>query len=137
MKTTQQKYNEAVKKAEELKLKLEQEKNKTDFIEIDGWAYETKEHDFNKTLDEIKIPEGKELWTAEDCIRLSNNAIDCFKLGLKDCWFFIKQPFEFNENNGYVARFNAGSGRAGLYCDRIRSGSDAELGVRFKWKVKK
>lgn len=100
---------------------------------VDGYEYEVKEHSFDKTLDEIEIPEGWELWTHEDCIKLRNDEKLREKLNLQNCWFFIKQPFK----QDYVARFNADSGRAYLYCDGDAEYRYGSLGVRFKRKVGK
>lgn len=127
-----------LKKAEQLviqlKAKLEAEKNKVDFIVIDGWAYETKEHDFNKTLSEIEIPKGKELWLPSETWKFYEDKELKNKLNLSDCWFFVHQP---RENTTDVAGFYAYSDGAGLGCDGNPSLSDVGLGVRFKWKVKK
>ena len=115
--------------------KCNQEIEKKTII-IDGIEYETEDHDFNKKLSDIKIPEGWRLWTAEECIKLKNwNDKNKNKLNLKDCWFFIKQPFDFNKD--LVARFIAGSGWVGLNCYRNSSNSNSDLGVRFCRDVKK
>jgi hypothetical protein len=125
---------EAEALVEKLKAEIEAEKNKVKFIVIDGWAYETKEHDFNKKLSEIKIPEGKELWNVSDFEKFSLE--DWNNLNLKKCWFYIKYPFAYNQFNS-VAWFYAGSDWAYFNCYRDPSGSDASLGVRFKRKVTK
>lgn len=116
-----------------LKSEIETEKNKVDFIIIDGWAYETKEHDFNKRLGEIPIPEGKELWLPSETWRFYEDKKLREQLNLSDCWFFVKQV---RENTTEVARFCADSD--GVYLDTgyNSGGSNSTLGVRFKWKVK-
>jgi predicted nucleotide-binding protein (sugar kinase/HSP70/actin superfamily) len=133
---TQDKLKQQIEKLQsKLKLLEEkelEEKNKVDFIVVDGWAYETKDHDFNKKLSDIQISRGKKLWTYEDCIKLYNNYKD--KLNLNDCWFYIKQPLNQQDT---VAWFGANSGRAILDCVRLPAYSNSSLGVRFKWKVKK
>jgi hypothetical protein len=128
-----------IKLQEELKqmeAKEEAEKNKVDFIVINGYAYETKDHDFDKHLKDMSIPKNKELWTSEDCIKSYNNLKFRKLLNLNDCWFYIKQPFDFNKEQGFVARFNASSDRAYLNCNGSPTDSGASLGVRFKWRVK-
>jgi hypothetical protein len=140
MKTKQQIESEIAKlqkSLKEIEAKEETEKNKVSTIEIDGWEYENKEHGFNETLSEIKILKGWELWTYEDCIKLHNNENFRKALNLGDCWFFIEQPFSFNKEKGFVARFYADSDRADLYCNGGPTVTNSSLGVRFKRKVKK
>ena len=127
---------EKAKIDEKIKL-LKEQKDKVDFIVIDGWAYETKEHDFSKTLSQIKIPKGKELWTYEDCIKLHNNPNFRKSLNLETCWFFIKQHFKLNEEKNFVEWFIAGSGGADLNCNGDSDDSYSSLGIRLKWKVQK
>jgi len=119
---------------EEARNTWEKAKNASDEVIIDGWAYEKKEHDFNKKLSEIKIPEGKELWLPSECLRFYENKELREKLNLNNCWFFVKQ---IRENTDDVAGFVANSGGAYLYCYRGPSYSSASLGVRFKWRVQK
>lgn len=133
MNNKQQKLEEAKELVKKLEAEIEAEKNKVDFIVIDGWAYETHEHDFNKKLSEIKIPEGKELWLPSECWKFYEDENLREKLNLSDCWFFVKQG---RENTTDVARFYADSFGADLYCYRDPSGSISSLGIRFKWKVK-
>jgi hypothetical protein len=109
------------------------EKIEENTIIIGDYEYETKTHDFNKCLKDIKIPKGWELWTVSDFEKFNLKEWD--KLGLKDSWFFIKYPFAFNLNN-CVAGFIAYSGRADWYCNRNSSYSNDGLGVRFRRKVK-
>jgi len=104
-------------------------------IKINNVEYETKTHDFNKILSEIKIPKGWRLWTAEECIFLHNSKYKK-KLNLDNCWFFIKQPFKLNKKNKFVARFVAGSDGADLGCNRNPSYSFSALGVRFARDLK-
>jgi len=106
---------------------------KKDTIKINNIEYETKTHDFNKTLSEIKIPKGWRLWTAEECIKLFNSHEK--ELNLTDCWFFIKQPFKKYQKE-YVARFNANSDGANLYCYWDPSNRFDSLGVRFCREMK-
>ena len=102
---------------------------------IDGWEYTIEDEQKGKDFSEIEIPKEWELWTYEDCIKLHNSHRK--ELNLEDCWFFIKQPFEFNKENDYVARFYASSGRAVLSCDGGPQVSYSALGVRFKRRAKK
>ena len=122
------------KELEDIEAKEEAEKNKVDFIVIDGWAYETKEHDFNKELSEIKIPKGKELWLPSECYKFYEDKELRKKLNLNNCYFFVKQIIE---NTSDVARFNAYSFYADLGCGMDSNYSYSTLGVRFKWKVNK
>ena len=112
------------------------EYNPTKFITLDGWNYEIETHDNGKTLSEIEIPEGYELFTKQDIHKLCSNEQIEKKANLLDCWFFIKQ-WRKDYIGKYVVGFYADSDRAGLDCFRYPSYSDASLGVRFKWKVKK
>ena len=137
MKNKQQikdKIKELQSQLAEIEAKEEANKNKVDFIVIDGWAYETKEHDFNKKLSEIEIPKGKELWLPSECYKFYENKELRNKLSLSECWFFVKQ---IKENTINVARFVAFSDWANLYCSWRPGNSYPSLGVRFKWKVKK
>ena len=102
--------------------------SKVTTIEIDGWLYETKTHDFDKELKDIQIPKGWRLWKALDFEKFSLKDWDT--LNLKDTWFFIKYPFAYNPNN-YVAWFGANSDRAYLSCYGSPSYADSSLGVRF------
>lgn len=102
---------------------------------INGVEYETETHDFGKELSEIKIQKGWRLWTAEECIKLHNSHKKV--LNLKDCWFFIEQPFSSNKERSSVAWFIASSDGAGLDCDWDPQVSDSALGVRFARGVKK
>lgn len=121
------------KELEALKEKQEAEKNKVDFIVIDGWAYETKEHHFNNKLGDIKIPKGKELWLPSEVCKFYEDKETKKKLNLSKCYFFVKQ---IRENTTDVARFFANSDCVDLYCNVGSSYSLSVLGVRFKWRVK-
>ncbi|HDK42118.1 MAG TPA: hypothetical protein ENG87_01960 [Candidatus Pacearchaeota archaeon] len=89
----------------------------------------------NKSWDELGLSEKEDqLLTSEQCIWLANSkyakALKMDGSSSNDD-FFIKQPFDLNRKNGYVARFYAGSGCAGLYCDWDASDAGSDLGVRF------
>ena len=98
-----------------------------------GWEFEIETHDFDKKLNDIKIPKGWELWKPSDCWLLYENKELWKEFNLKDCWFFVFNPLY----NGLVARFSVGSDGAGLYCDRDPSFAYSSLGIRLKRKVKK
>lgn len=106
-----------------------------DTLIIDGWEYETEDHDFDKELKDIQIPKGWELWTIQDCIKLHNSHKK--ELNLEDCWFYIKQEFKLNVEKDYVAGFYANSDWANLNCGGVPSDTGSSLGVRFKRKVRK
>ena len=100
-------------------------------------------HDKNKSFDKLGLKDReKELLTAEQCIWLANSKyakqLKMDGSSSKDD-FFIKQPFNLNRKNNYVARFYAGSGYAYLFCNWDSDDSGSDLGVRLvkKLKVKK
>lgn len=137
MKTKQQLKKEIAKlecQLNDLIEKEDQEMNKANWFQVGDYEYETKEHDFNNKLSSIKIPKGYRLWTSEECITFHNDPKLRKILNLEDCWFFIQQPFAFNQLNNLVAWFYAYSGRAVLGCDGGPTYADASLGVRFARK---
>ncbi len=92
-------------------------------------------HDKNKSWDDLGLKDKeKELLTSEQCIFLANSK---YAKQLKmdgsssEDDFFIQQPFNLSRKNGYVARFYAGSGCAGLGCVGGSGDSYSDLGVRF------
>ncbi len=107
--------------------------SKTIKIKELGIEVETKIHDKNKILSDIKIPKGWRLLKADEIIFLFNNYEK--ELNLSNTWEFIEQPFtKFKDK--YVARFSAGSDWALLYCDWLPQGSRSSLGVRFCKQIK-
>lgn len=132
MKSKEKQLEEAENLVKKIKSEIE-EKNKVDFIVIDGWAYETKEHDFDKKLSDIQIPEGKELWLPSETWKFYEDKNLREKLNLSNCWFFIKQV---RENTKDVARFYSDGGCADLSTGCYSDDSYSTLGVRWKWKVK-
>ncbi len=130
----QKQINKKEKELTTLKEKLDIERNKVDFIIINGWAYEIKEHDFNKELGDIKIPKGKELWLPSETLKFYEDKKLKEKLNLSKCYFFLKQ---IREDTKDVARFYAYSDYACLDCDWDSSYSFSNLGVRFKWRAEK
>ena len=109
-------------------------KNKAKLIKIGNYLYETKEHDFNKLLSEIKFPKNAKLWLPSECIKFYEDKKLRNKLNLKDCWFFVKSSLD---DMKAVARFGASSDRINLNCDGSPGCRGSSLGVRFKFKVKK
>lgn len=107
-----------------------------------GISVEIEIHDKSKSWKQLGLDDREdELLTAEQCIFLANNEKYAKTLKMdgsstKDD-FFIKQYFELNKKNGYVARFGAGSDGVYLdtYCDS--DGSSSTLGVRFVLPLKK
>lgn len=106
-------------------------------VKVGNVEYETETHDFNKKLSDITIPKGWRLWRYDECVKLHNDKKLRKKLNIEECWFFIKQPFKFNEEKGYVARFDANSDGALLYCGGNPEDSGSSLGVRFARDFKK
>ena len=106
-------------------------------IKVGNYEYDTEDTQKGTTFKNIKILKGAELWTYIDCVKLHNNEKLRRKLNLGNCWFFIKQPFDFNRKKNFVARLDANSDGASMDCDRVPAYSDDRLGVRFKWKVGK
>lgn len=105
-----------------------------------GIAVEIEVHDKNRSWDKLGLSEREdELLTYEQCIFLANSKyakqLKMDGSSTKDD-FFIKQPFDLNRKNGYVARFGAYSGFVYLGSVRDSSGSDSYLGVRFCKKIK-
>src|SRR3990167_6478828 len=88
-----------------------------------------------KIFSDIEIPECWKLWTHQMCIDFHNDEKLRRELFLKDCWFFVEQPFDFNKNKGYIARFGAYSGWVGLDCYGYPQNSNSGLGVRFYREV--
>jgi hypothetical protein len=100
-----------------------------------GISVEIEVHDKNKSWNELKLNEKEnELLSAEQCIWLSNSKyakkLKMDGSSLNDD-FFIKQPFNLNKENNYIARFIASDDRAGLNCYWDPSLHNSVLGVRF------
>ena len=138
------KKEKAEEKIVSLKLELENESNKSEWIKIPGTNYEiTKDVLYKgKTYNEIiklKKPE-------EELLTLKHIGIICEHPNLlkelkmdsssSNDDFFFKQPFPQNEKKGYVARFYANSNYANLDCGRYSGDSYSYLGVRFVRKLK-
>ena len=98
-------------------------------------SVEIEVHDKNISWDKLGLSDREdELLTSEEVIWLANSKyskeLKMDGSSRKDD-FFIKQPFDLSRKNGYVARFYADSGYAGLDCDGSSSDSYSDLGVRF------
>ncbi len=104
-------------------------------------SVEIEVHDKNKSWDNLGLFEKEDqLLTSEQCIWLANSKyakeLKMDGSSTKDD-FFIKQPFDLNRKNGYVARFFAYSGFCYLDCGRNSGNSYSYLGVRFAKKISK
>jgi len=107
-----------------------------------GIEVEIEVHDKDKSWNELNLNAQEDrLLTAEQCIFLANHEkyskiLKMDGSSTKDD-FFIKQPFNLNKKNNYVARFYAGSYGVYLGCYGSASGSDSGRGVRFVRKISK
>ncbi len=104
-------------------------------------SVEIEVHDKNKSWDNLGLFEKEDqLLTSEQCIWLANSKyakeLKMDGSSTKDD-FFIKQPFDLNRKNGYVARFVADSDFCYLGCDGYSGDSSSGLGVRFAKKISK
>ena len=139
MKTTQQKVDEAEKKLTKLKDELKKESEKNDWIKIPELKIEiqTKIHHKNKTYVECEndLSKGESIPTYEQIQWLRNSKYKD-QLNLDDSYEFVQNPDNIGKENGYVARFFAGSDFAYLYCVRNSSVSGSDLGVRFVRRTK-
>ena len=104
-------------------------------------SVEIEVHDKNKSYDDLGLSKREdELLTSEQCIWLANSKYaKILKMdgsSSKDD-FFIKQPFNLNKKNGYVARFVADSDYCVLGCYGGSRYSYSDLGVRFCKKISK
>jgi len=102
-------------------------------IKVNGVEYETETHDFNKKLEDIKIPKGWRLWESKDFEKFSEE--QWIELGLEDDWFFIKQFSKYWKKKGKIAWFGASPDGAYLDLDGNRHGAYPRLGVRFCRKL--
>ena len=135
---------DAQEKIDSLKIELENESNKSEWIKIPGTNYEVTKNVLHKgkSYDEIiklKKPE-EELLTLKiiGIICEHPNLIKELKMDSSSTNddFFFKQPFPQNEKRGRVARFYAVSDYAYLDCYEDSTGSYSDLGVRFVRRTK-
>lgn len=144
MKSTQQKYDETKKTLKELEDQLRKENDKSKWIKIpeEGIEIQSKIHHKGKSYDELKEEFGekyleKHLPTYNQLQTLRNlEHKGKYKLGLTKTWEFVKQEDLISKKNGYVARFYANSGGAGLDCGEDSGYSVSDLGVRFVRRMK-
>lgn len=106
-----------------------------------GISVEIEVHDKNKSWDKLNLSKREdELLTYDQCVKIAN--IPKYAKILKmdgsstDDDFFIKQPFDLNRKNGYVAWFCADSDCVDLGSGRNSDDSVSDLGVRFVKKIK-
>ena len=104
-------------------------------------SVEIEVHDKNKSWDKLGLSkEEDKLLTYDQCVWLANSKyakqLKMDGSSSKDD-FFIKQPFNLNRKNGYVAWFNADSDYCYLDCGRNSGYSGSDLGVRFVRKISK
>ena len=105
-------------------------------------SVEIEVHDKDKSWDYLNLSEKEDqLLTYDQCVFLANNpkyskVLKMDGSSTKDD-FFIKQPFDLNRKNGYVAWFCADSDFADLYCYWGASDTGSYLGVRFCKKISK
>ncbi len=139
MKSTQKKIDEAEDKLKQLREQLKKESEKNDWIKIPELKIEvqTKIHHKSKTYAECEkdLSEGESIPTYEQIQWLRNSKYKD-QLNLDDSYEFVQNPDDISKENGYVARFCAGSDCAYLYCGRDSSYSDGDLGVRFVRRTK-
>ncbi len=139
MKTIQEKINQKEDELKKLKIQLEEEKDKSEWIYIKELKIEvqTKINHKGKSYDELKEEFGEEyleenLPTYNELKELRNLEYKGkYKLGLENTWEFVNQEDLIAKEKGKVARFGADSGGLGLDADRGSGGSDSDLGVRF------
>jgi len=104
-----------------------------------GISVEIEVHDKDKSFDDLKLSKREdELLTFVQCIFLANSKyakeLKMDGSSTKDD-FFIKQPFNLNRKNDYVAGFGAVSVYVDLDSDVSSSDSYSGLGVRFCKKL--
>jgi hypothetical protein len=133
------------KEISSLKIELNKESNNSDWISIDKDYEVTKEVLYKgKTYDEImqlKKSDEELLTLKQIAIILEDKDLARelkmdSKYSTKD-YFFFKQPFETNQENGYVAGFYSDSDGSDLVFGDGAGGSVSTLGVRFVRKKHK
>ena len=118
----------------ELKEKLKQEQNKSEWLYIPELKVEvqTKIHHLNETLSNaMKDMKKDERLITYPEIQWLRNSKYAEQLNLINTWEFVEQPDNVSKKNGYVARFIAFSDVACFGCGRDASVRDVSLGVRF------
>ena len=147
--TTQQQIEKKEQELKLLKEKLEKEiselsKNKSQWLKIPelNIEVEIEVHNKGQSWNDLKLSKREnDLLTVQEVIFLVNHPKYSKILKMDGSSsnddFFIQQPFNLNKNNNYIARFNANSVGAYLYCGGDPSYSNFALGVRWKKILKK
>lgn len=133
-KKIQKQIEKKEKELKELKEQLKEETDKTEWLYISELKIEvqTKIHHKGKTYAECEKDLSKEeLIPTYEQIQWLRNSKYKDQLNLLDTWEFVQNPDNISKENGYVARFYAGSDYAVLYCYWDSDGSYSALGVRF------
>lgn len=147
-KEIQKEIKETEEKLRNLKQKLAETENPTEWIQVPGTDYEVTKEVLHKgkSYDKLKAEFGED-YLNENLLTLKQIGEICEHPELlkelkmdssstKDDFFF-KQPFPQNTQRGYVARFVAYSGDAYLDCRTYSDYSVSSLGVRFARKILK
>ena len=128
------------KELQDLKEQLNKETNKSEWIKIPELKIEvqTQIHHKGQTFAECeKDLEKDELIPTYEQIQWLRNSKYKDQLNLDDTREFVQNPDNISKENGYVARFYAGSDYAYLGCYEGSSYSGSYLGVRFVQKISK
>ena len=131
----QEQIEKKEKEIQELKEKLKEESDKTEWLYVPELDLEvqTKIHHKNKILSEaMKDLKAGESVITYDQVQWLRNSKYRDQLNLKETWEFVyPNPDKISADNGYVARFCAGSDYADLGCSGDSDYSYSTLGVRF------
>jgi len=104
----------------------------TKIIKELGIEFTVKQQQNNIKFNDIEIPKGFRLIKATEIMKFWDNKTfreTLLKENDNNLWFFVENLDCYKKD--YVARFDAFSGRAGLYCDWYPGSSDSRLGVIF------
>jgi hypothetical protein len=148
MKTLKQ-VNQEIEKLLKIKKELEEQKKNTKWIKISNehicsvnsingkciYEISTEQLHNNKTYAEITslLKDNEQIADYPLLHKLRNSGEFDF---LKDFLVFVPNPDKISKKNNYVARFDANSYRANLYCDRSPTYSYPSLGVFIVRRVK-
>jgi len=143
MENIKEQIKKAEAKVEKLKKILIEQQDKTNWVKIPELKIEvqSKIHHKGKSYNELKEEFGEEYLDKHlptySQLQTLRNLSNKYDLGLIDTWEFVKQEDIISKKNGYVARFVAYSGWAGLSCDGYATDGSDSLGVRFVREIKK
>jgi hypothetical protein len=134
---TQQAINKKKEELKQMEEKFKQQNEVGDWYEYKkGWEISTKQQYNGKTYAEIlELVKVENIADYQLLQELRNKGLTF----LKDFWVFVPNPDKISKDK-YVARFDANSNWADLYCDRLPTGRSDSLGVfvvRKKVKMKK